>query len=48
MSKYELVDLHFYMGMQIRNDFGLWTGNKKLMESCQKISDIKSFLYFIY
>lgn len=38
MDEHELIDLHFSLGMGIRNDFGLWAGNKKLMESCREIS----------
>lgn len=26
--------LHFTLGMAIRNDFGLWGGNKALLRSC--------------
>jgi len=37
-SKDNLVTLHFSLGMDIRNDFGLWSGNEKLLESCWKIS----------
>lgn len=30
----ELVKYHFGIGMYIRNEFGLWQGNKDLLESC--------------
>ena len=30
MSKKDLVRLHFGLGLQIRNRFGLWQGNEKL------------------
>jgi hypothetical protein len=29
-----LIDYHFGLGMYIRNQFGLWAGNKALLESC--------------
>jgi hypothetical protein len=29
----ELVDFHFGLGMAIRNDFGLWAGNDRLLRS---------------
>jgi hypothetical protein len=32
--KKELVKYHFGFGMHIRNEFGLWKGNKDLLESC--------------
>ena len=37
-SKDNLYSLHFSLGMDIRNDFGLWSGNEELLESCWKIS----------
>ena len=30
----ELFKYHFGFGMYIRNEFGLWQGNKDLLESC--------------
>ncbi len=38
LEKHELTDLYFPLGLQIRNNFCLWTGNEKLMQSCRKIS----------
>ena len=38
MPENGLVDLHFSLGMQIRNEYGLWAGNEKLIESCRQIS----------
>jgi hypothetical protein len=35
MSENDLIHLHFGLGMGIRNDFGLWTGNEALIESCR-------------
>lgn len=34
MDEAELVALHFGLGMWIRNTFGLWSGNKALLEDC--------------
>ncbi|MBN1548030.1 MAG: putative molybdenum carrier protein [Syntrophaceae bacterium] len=33
-----LSDLHFSLGHKIRNEFGLWSGNYGLLESCRKLS----------
>lgn len=33
MSRDALITLHFGLGAQIRNDFGLWSGNTALLES---------------
>jgi hypothetical protein len=30
-----LMDLHFGLGHHIRNEFGLWSGNDALLESCR-------------
>lgn len=35
MSKSDLIDLHFSLGMHIRNAFGLWQGNEALLRSCR-------------
>ena len=37
--KGSLPTLHFAVGTDIRNDFGLWSGNEKLFESCWLIAD---------
>jgi hypothetical protein len=34
MKKNDLIDLHFGLGQYIRNAFGLWQGNRALLESC--------------
>jgi len=34
MSREDLAQLHFSLGLRIRNGFGLWRGNEKLMKSC--------------
>ena len=36
MEEDELMDLHMGLGMWIRSNFGLWQGNKQLMESTGK------------
>ena len=36
MKKEELIDCHFALGMWIRNNFGLWQGNKELPVDCGK------------
>jgi hypothetical protein len=38
MNEEDLIDLHFSLGHDIRDDFGLWTGNDALMESCKSES----------
>jgi Domain of unknown function (DUF6794) len=34
MSREDLALLHMSLGLRIRNGFGLWSGNEKLMRSC--------------
>ncbi len=34
LAEDELVNLHINLGEYIRNEFGLWSGNKDLMASC--------------
>jgi hypothetical protein len=36
MEKEDLWDVHFSLGLSIRNRFGLHAGNRKLMESCAR------------
>jgi hypothetical protein len=36
MKKAELIDLHFGLGMWVRNNFGLLQGNNGLLEDCAK------------
>jgi len=38
MEENQLSSLHITLGEYIRNQFGLWTGNKGLMESCRFVS----------
>ena len=38
LKEHELMDLYFPLGLQIRNNFCLWTGNEKLIQSCREIS----------
>jgi hypothetical protein len=33
-SEDDLIDLHFVLGVKIREDFGLWRGNRALLQSC--------------
>jgi hypothetical protein len=34
LSDDQLIQYHFSLGMGIRNSYGLWRGNDKLLESC--------------
>jgi hypothetical protein len=36
LAKDELIELHFSLGLNIRNSFGLWGGNQALLDSCAK------------
>jgi hypothetical protein len=38
MREENLIDVHFALGYHIRHEFGLWTGNDALLESCRIIS----------
>ena len=38
MQEYDLSGLHISLGTHIRNEFGLWSGNNELMESCCSVS----------
>jgi hypothetical protein len=38
MNEADLFQLHFSMGVYIRNQFGLWSGNEELLNDCRKIS----------
>jgi len=42
ISENDLVDLHFSLGMQIRDGHGLWADNEKLIQSCRQISGDKN------
>lgn len=35
----DLIQLHHSLGRTIRNEFGLWSGNAALLESCSGRSD---------
>lgn len=35
------INFHFGLGMEIRNNFGLWQDNEELMNSCREISGDK-------
>ena len=41
MEKEDLIDLHFGLGMGIRNEFGLWAGNKYLLKDVAKQEGLK-------
>ena len=41
MNEEDLIDAHLALGHQIRHEFGLWTGNIALLESCRIIADDK-------
>jgi hypothetical protein len=38
MDEADLSGLHFSLGTEIRNQCGLWAGNKKLMASCRTMA----------
>ena len=38
MKEHELLAIEFYLGLHIRNDFGLWSDNQALLDSCRKLS----------
>jgi hypothetical protein len=38
MDEADLAGLHFSLGTEIRNQCGLWAGNKKLMASCRALA----------
>jgi hypothetical protein len=40
MNEEDLIDAHLALGHQIRHEFGLWTGNIALLESCRIIAEI--------
>lgn len=40
MQEYDLSGLHISLGVYIRNEFGLWSGNNELMESCCSVSGV--------
>jgi len=40
MQEDDLTGLHISLGVYIRNEFGLWSGNNELMESCRSVSGV--------
>jgi hypothetical protein len=38
ITEEDLTDSHFSLGHHIRNEFGLWSGNDALLESCRIIA----------
>ena len=38
MTEEDLTNFHFSLGHHIRNEFGLWSGNADLLESCRIIA----------
>jgi hypothetical protein len=46
MDRDDLVSLHFTLGLGVRNAFGLWRGNRALLDSCAAYAashDLRSF-----
>jgi len=39
MEQKDLTDLHFSLGMYIRNNFGLWQGNRALLADCGNVHE---------
>lgn len=37
-SEDDLINFHFDLGLSIRNDFGLWEKESKLLENCKELS----------
>jgi hypothetical protein len=50
MKEDELIGLHFFLGLAIRNNFGLWQGNESLMRELVSIypDDASSVLIEAY
>ena len=44
LTEKDLTDFHFSLGHYIRNEFGLWSGNDALLESCRIIAG-KQYLH---
>ncbi len=44
MRRDDLSGLHISLGLGIRNEFGLWRGNKKLLASCGLAGDASSVI----
>jgi hypothetical protein len=42
MNEEDLIDAHFALGHHIRHEFGLWTGNDALLESCRIVAGDKN------
>ena len=38
----DLLTQHFGIGMQIRNTFGLWTGNTHLLDDCTRARELSN------
>ncbi len=41
MNKSDLGNLHFGLGMGIRNEFGLWAGNRDLLEDVARLQGLE-------
>ena len=37
----DLINYHFTLGQMVRNEFGLWQGNIKLLKDCLKVQRVK-------
>ena len=46
LRRTDLVQLHFGLGMWIRNNLGLWEGNRRLLDACGRSTpdDASTFL----
>jgi len=42
MSRRDLISLHHGFGTWIRNNFGLWRGNRSLLLDCERIEKPRS------
>ena len=42
INEENLIDAYFALGHQIRHEYGLWTDNNALLESCRIISENKN------
>ena len=40
MKENDLSELHLSLGTHVRNEYGLWSGNNELMESCCSASGV--------
>ena len=43
MSEDDLFQLHFGLGLTIRNNFGFYDGNEELIDNCMIYSDLEGY-----